>query len=349
MPYQDPYFRLLIEHSSDAIALVSREGKIVYASPAIKRILGYSSTEFQKINVINLINQDDLVLLTDQIKTLVENRGKTVRFQCRVIHKDGTWRWIESVSTNLLDQVDLQALVFNFRDITDQKEIELRKDEFISIASHELKTPLASLKGFAQILVRAVQEAPDPEKILHYSLKINDQIDRLAELVGDLLDVSKIRSGKLELNRERFSIDTLILEIAEDMQDITPGLKIETSLQANRQIYADKYRISQVLVNLISNAIKYSPKEQKIVISSKAISAGIQISVQDFGIGIFKKDLDHIFEQFYQARNKIRKSFSGLGLGLYISSEIIKRHGGKIWAESEKGVGSTFFVVLSIK
>ena len=346
MPYRDPHFRLLIEHSSDVIALLNAQKKIIYVSPAIESVLGYSVKEFSNLDPLKLIHSDDLPIINQQLNGLVK---EVTNFQVRVRHKDGNMKWVECFCTNLLDQPGLNALVLNFRDITYQKEVEKRKEEFISIASHELKTPLAALKGFAQILSLEVNNKMNKSKIIHYSQKINDQIDRLSELVQNLLDVSRIQSGKLELHKENFSIDALIQETCQDMQNLDSNHKIETNLSANCQIWADKYLISQVLINLITNAIKYSPQAKKIIISSRKINHNIQISVEDFGIGINKKDLEHIFERFFQSRNKIRTSFSGLGLGLYISSHIISQHGGKIWAESEKGKGSTFFAVLPIK
>lgn len=348
MPYRDPYFRLLIEHSTDAIALVNKEGHLIYVSPAIEQILGYTPQQFLKVKPTDIIHTDELGYITQIAASATTSRGKTINFICRAKHTNGTWRWIDVTCTNLFHVPELQAVVINFRDITEQKEIESRKDEFISVASHELKTPLATLKGFSQILISSSEKISDP-RILYFSHKINDQIDRLSALVNDLLDVSKIQAGKLSLNKENFEIDNLIREITVDMQNIITSHKIEIKLSANTKICADKYRISQVMANLISNAVKYSPNAKTILITSKRVNGHVEICVMDFGIGIFKKDISHIFERFYQARNKIRKSFSGLGLGLYICSEILKQHNGKIWVESEKGIGSTFFIKLPVK
>lgn len=342
MSYRDSYFRLLVEHSTDAIALINRQGAVLYASPATEKILGYTVAELKKIELSDIIHPDDLPIQLAVLSDLIKTPKKTITMQFRIKHKDGRWLWVESSSTNLLSEPILKALVFNFRDITERKEIEYRKDEFISIASHELKTPLTSLKGFAQLLNGIVSKNPKQQKIYHYVTKINEQVDRLSDLVNDLLDVSKIQSGKLDLKKEWFLIDGLIIEIASDMQETTATHIIETQLDAPKKICADKYRISQVLINLVSNAIKYSPQGKRVIIFSNSAQNGVEVAVQDFGIGIAKKDLNFVFEKFYQAKNKIRTSFAGLGLGLYISAEIIKRHHGRIWVESQKGVGSTF-------
>lgn len=227
---------------------------------------------------------------------------------------------------------------------SERKEFERRKDEFISVASHELKTPIATVKGYGEILTKLLQNSGD-KRVMSYLLRMDQQIDRLTKLVTDLLDVSRIQTNKLELQKEQIRIDDLVKEIIDGMQPTTKH-KIIYEGNGNKPILADKYRLSEVLTNIISNAIKYSPKADKIFVKVSDNSEGVRVSVQDFGIGISQKHLDHIFERFFQVENRIRQSFSGLGLGLYISSEIIKSHGGRIWAESVKGKGSTFFFEL---
>lgn len=222
---------------------------------------------------------------------------------------------------------------------SEKQRLEERKNEFISIASHELKTPIATLKGYTQILEQHLQKNKDPGVRLYIS-KLSYQLDKLTKLVNDLLDVSKIQVGKLELHKENLEISKLVKEVVEDMQ-LNSKHKIVFKQQGERQIMADRDRISEVVTNLISNAIKYSPKSNKVLVQTIGNGNGVLISVQDFGIGISEKDKERIFERFFQADTRIRKSFSGLGLGLYISSEIIRRHGGDIWVDSVKGKGTT--------
>lgn len=229
---------------------------------------------------------------------------------------------------------------------SERKELEERRDEFISIASHELKTPLTTIKGYTQILNQFLQKIHD-KKILLYLGKMEEQLNRLTKLVNDLLNVSKIQTNKLVLQKEEFKIDDLIKSIIEEMQLTSKHQIIFESGSRGKRVWVDKYRISEVLINLLTNAIKFSPRSDKIYVRT-SFDANIVVSVQDFGIGITKKDKDRIFQRFFQADTKIRRSFQGLGLGLYISSEIIRQHGGTIWMDSVKGKGSTVFFSLPL-
>jgi len=226
----------------------------------------------------------------------------------------------------------------------EREQIEERKDEFISMASHELKTPITTIKGYTQILNQFLKQSKQShdKNLLSYIYKMEQQLNRLTKLVNDLLDVSKIQSGKLQLQRQRFKVDKLVEEVIEDMQIIS---KHKIAFEKNGKIpkvWADRYHISEVLVNLISNAIKYSPRSDKIFIRTSSNGEEVTVSVQDFGIGISKQDKDRVFERFFQADTRIRQSFQGLGLGLYISAEIIRQHGGSMLLDSVKGSGSTF-------
>lgn len=221
------------------------------------------------------------------------------------------------------------------------KQADKQKDEFLSIASHELKTPITTIKGYAQILNGYLSKNKDSKSLVYVS-KLELQIDRLGDLIKELLDVSRIQSRKLELNKERFNLTDLVKDVVEDMQYANKSHKIIVMGEVKKQIMADKHRISQVLINFISNAIIYSPKADKVIVKVFFDHKSVGVSVSDFGIGIKGSHLNKVFERFYQDKNRIRVSNGGLGLGLYISKEIIKKHNGKIWARSEKGKGSTF-------
>ena len=227
------------------------------------------------------------------------------------------------------------------KDIEERIEIDKKKDEFISIASHELKTPVTSLKAYTQILQSTFDEDKN-EKASAMLSKMDKQIDKLTGLIVDLLDVTKIDKGEMVFDIEKFDINDLVTEIAEEMQRTTQKHKIKLELKDCKKIRGDRNRIGQVIVNFISNAIKYSPGKEKIIVSSKCEDQQVIISVKDFGIGIPKSEHDHIFKRFFRVSGKNNYTFPGLGLGLYISSEIIKRHKGEISFESKEGKGSTF-------
>lgn len=264
----------------------------------------------------------------------------------RIIRPDGKYRWIQSKADVYFDEKKHPEKVVGINiDITSRKDLEHQKDEFISIASHELKTPLTTIKSYTEVLKNILEEN---NRASEYLNKMEYQISRLSLLVNDLLDVSRIQSGKVILSKERFDLERLIKDIIEDLHQNSQKHTIIYKGHIKKKIYADKYRISQVLINLLSNAIKYSPKADKIIVSTSSNKTKVVVKIQDFGIGINKKDLGKIFEPFFQVNNRIRQSFSGLGLGLHISSEIIKKHGGEISVKSVKGQGSTFSFNLPI-
>lgn len=225
--------------------------------------------------------------------------------------------------------------------MTERKRVEKTKDEFISMAAHELKTPITTIKGYAQLLEQYLKKTKN-KKALLYTSKMDSQIDSLTRLIIDFFDVSKIQSGKLELEREEFEVDSLVKTVVEDMHQMIPNHKILIIGKTGKKLLADKYRISQVLMNLLSNAAKFSPKSDQIKIFLSAKNNWVTVRVQDFGIGISERDIASVFDRFFQARTNVRQSAAGMGLGLYISSEIIKRQRGKIWVKSQKGRGSTF-------
>ncbi len=231
----------------------------------------------------------------------------------------------------------------------ERMQFEKRKDEFLSIASHELRTPLTSITSFTQLLKKQSEQKQDNQSTL-YLTKIDGQLTKLNNLIGTLLDITKINSGKIDYLDEQCQIGELTKEVIDDFQIVTTSKhKIALFGETNAIITADKYRIEQVLTNLLSNAVKYSPEADKIIINIQSDGTTVTISVQDFGVGISKSEQNRIFDRFYQGDGKKDDFPGGLGLGLYISSEIVKRHGGKIWVESTKGKGSTFFLSLPLR
>jgi signal transduction histidine kinase len=186
------------------------------------------------------------------------------------------------------------------------------------------------------------------QKMAHMLQKMNMQISRLNFLVKDLLDVTRIEGNKLRFNRERFEFNGMVKEVTEDMQILHSSYNLILDLAEAVEVCYDKERIIQVLTNLIANAIKYSPVNKDIYISINNNGKEITCTVKDYGIGIPKEVQKDIFERFYQVMDGKINSFPGLGLGLYISAEIIKRQNGNIWVKSEWGEGSTFYFSLPL-
>jgi len=237
-------------------------------------------------------------------------------------------------------------ILIAIEDITDKKEIDRRKDDFLSIASHELKTPLTTIKGFVQLLKR-MAPAESSEKFLVTLDKVSIYVDRLNNLISELLDTSKIQSGNIEIHKEPFEIEKLLRDTIENLSLATPQYTISINTNTNATILGDELQISQVINNLVSNAIKYSPGQNKIDIYCNKVGNFIKVSITDYGMGITQQDQSKIFDRFYRARD-IQKKFPGMGIGLYICHEIIANHDGTLWVESEIGKGSTFNFTLPI-
>lgn len=227
-----------------------------------------------------------------------------------------------------------------------RKEAERKKDEFISIASHELKTPMTSIKGYIQLLERSI-EKNDIETTKIRLGKVQNQIEKLNLLVADLLDISKIESGKLKFNKKHFCYDEVLSHILEVMQQSNPHITIMKIGQVEDSVYADEMRIEQVIINFITNAIKYSPGSEEIHVRTEIQDGHIYCAVRDFGIGMSPEHQNKIFDKFYRIEETSER-FQGLGIGLYICQEIIGRHEGTIGVKSTPGQGSEFYFTLPL-
>lgn len=221
------------------------------------------------------------------------------------------------------------------------------RETFISIASHELKTPITSLKVYTQVLLQQAQRQGDTN-MSRYLSKMDQQVEKMNKLIKDLLDVSRMQLGKLTFRLEYFDIDELAKEVVDAIQLTTKNHFIIISGKGGK-VYGDKDRIGQVIINLLINAIKYSPDADKVVVRLSRLGQKVVVNVKDYGIGIEKKNQDKIFQRFYQIDNSPTPTTAGLGIGLYISTEIVKRHGGNLWVESTKGKGSTFSFAIPAK
>src|ERR1017187_727799 len=339
-------FKALIEKSNEAIAVVDLKGKIFYASPATRKVLGYSPAELRRIEVFSKLNPDETDMLRNQIMPVLEVGNKSITVEHRFLQKNEEWAWIESTITNLLNEPAVRGIVVNFRNVTERVMLERQKDDFVSIATHELKTPVTSIKAYAQILFRRFNKEGNTAAAGMIE-KMDGQLNKLIGLIGDLLDVTKIESGRLQMHEGLYAFNGLITEIAEELQRTTDDHRIILNLDSDIEIYGDRERVGQVLTNLITNAIKYSPRSKDIFVSTISNSESVTVQVKDHGIGISKESQENVFERFYRVSGPENQSFPGLGLGLYISREIIQRQGGKIWVESEKNNRSTFCFCLS--
>ena len=237
------------------------------------------------------------------------------------------------------------------------KELDRMKSQFLSIASHELKTPITAMSGFLQVALRRVrrlsQDETAPAPVGDGLRSVTDQLEvvyrqtgKLARLVDELLDVSRIQTGRIEFRYGDVDMGELANEVATRMQLTTTTHHISVRRDSENVVTADRDHLEQVLNNLVTNAIKYSPSGGTITIDVRPDDDGVRLSVTDQGIGIPEKELEAIFGLFYRSPDRAARDAAGMGLGLYISREIVVRHGGRIWAESVGGKGSTLNVVI---
>ncbi len=263
--------------------------------------------------------------------------------------EDKKERWIRAKGKVFFDEQDTPArFIGSVIEITEQKQNEQRKNDFIGIVSHELKTPLTSIKAYIQLLNRKAHQKGDQADASLLS-KAESQINKMTAMIKGFLDVSRLESGKIIIEEEDFSINTLIEEVIADVAAIAPDYPIVFPPSEPIWVCADREKISHVIHNILNNAIKYSPVGSPVKVTCKLEDGMATVSIQDEGIGIAKQDLDKLFGRYYRVQNPNVKMISGFGIGLYLSAEIIKRHDGKIWAESEEGKGATFFFSLPEK
>lgn len=266
--------------------------------------------------------------------------GNTVFGVCELVTNDR--RPLDAHLLTTFSSIGFQIAEFIQRKKA-QQQIERQRQGFIALVTHELKGPLTSIKGYAQLLKSKMDDGGKTH--IDYLDRINTNVDNLIELVNGLLDIAQVRTGKIKFHRRTFSLDKLIDEIVSNIDPVVTHKLIRTG-NVGKSIKGDKERIGIVISNLISNAIKYSPNAKTIKIKSWSEVDKVLVSIQDFGIGIPKEAQENIFQLFYRVGTPDVTKTSGVGLGLYISTTIIKAHGGRIWVKSEHGRGSTFYISL---
>jgi PAS domain S-box-containing protein len=273
-------------------------------------------------------------------------------YQERLYLEDG--RVISVHLSPVSDRQEFLGTISIFRDITHQVEVDRLKSEFVATVSHELRTPMTPIKGYVEFLLMGGAGELNPQQ-LEFVNVIKTNIDRLSILVNDLLDVSRIESGKVALNFQPINMDEVVEEVLEviqqrsdeDARPVSFDVNIPTNLPS---VYGDAERVSQIVTNLVDNAYKYSPENSTVTINLHEVAGAVQLDVIDQGIGIFPDEQDKIFERFYRGENHLVMATSGTGLGLPIVKELVEMHNGEIWVRSTgvPGEGSTFSITLPI-
>jgi len=241
-----------------------------------------------------------------------------------------------------------QTILLAIEDVTKSRYYEKQKDEFASVIIHELKTPVSTISGYLQLL-QAHLSKRDDKKLLGYTDSMSGQVIRLTSLINGLLNSSKIRAVGFDYKERVFDIDELIEETIRDVQKTSETHVISLEGKIARNAEGDRERIAQVIMNLLINAIRYSPNATKIIVKTSIEKGKAVIGVKDFGIGISKKNQKKVFARFFRLNGAVKEPYHGVGLGLDISSQIIKHHKGKIWIESSEGKGALFNFSLPLK
>ncbi len=336
--------RITMENAKDyAIITLDTEGRILQWSYGAALSFGYTEAEAEGQPMEILFTPEDRqanIAAKELADALEQGAVLDERWHIR---KDGS-KFFSNGVTRPIYNPQLAGFVKVTRNMTAQRLLEDQKDEFIAVASHEMKTPVTSIK----LLTQYLREQSDNNEKLDADLvqRLDKQVNRLTQLIRDLLDTTKIAGGELSLNREQFDIDTFIEKHIEDLKSFSSGYSFSIDIRLGLSVYADKERISQVLTNLISNAMKYSETGTTIYIRSEQVPEGIRTSVTDKGIGIPEEMQAKIFDRFFRVNSEQMRGRSGMGLGLYISAGIIRRHGGSISVESKTGDGSVFSFII---
>lgn len=277
-------------------------------------------------------------------------KKKAFELEARIKNiQSGEFRYHLLKMSPVLEGEVVKNWVGTFTDINDQKKVEKEKDEFLSIASHELKTPLTSIKAYIQLLARKLKLDPQQAEA-SYLNKTQDQIEKLSNLITDLLDVSKIDNGKLKINRQVANLEDVIQNAIDTIIQTHDHLNVKIDwhgIRPNQPFLFDAVRIEQVIINFLTNAIKYSPKNNQIIVTTFVDDDEVKVSVTDFGIGIPDFKQDAVFKKFYRV-DESSLQFQGMGIGLYICAEIIKQHHGNIGLSSVVNEGSTFYFTLPL-
>jgi len=322
----------------DAVLVVDEAGTPVHTNAAYARMAGGPA--------IPLVPRDAQghALPSADTPQARAGRGDTFSQEFTLPSADGSQRWYEANGQPLHDHGAGHAVVV-IRDITLSAQHRHLQDEFLSLVSHELKTPLTSIHGYLDLLLVRVQHTSGDERLVRYATRADSQVRRLAALVHDLTDVARLQSGKLTLALAPVDLVPLVAGVVETARDLPPGhlIHLDAAPEPLRAT-GDAGRLEQVLFNLLTNAFAHASSDVPIDVRLRQEGAGVALEVQDYGRGIAADQLPHLFERFYQVARPDRPSQAGMGLGLFICQEVVTAHGGRITVVSTEGKGTTFTV-----
>lgn len=326
----------VLEQLTDGVIIADADGRVQFANPAAGKLFGVNNPLGQ--SVAQVVRNHQLIEAWKRCQQTRKLQTESAEIATRK----------QSLQFIVIPDKYGGGSLLLVQDLTRVRKLEAVRRDFISNVSHELRTPLASLKALTETLQNGALS--DPEVAPRFLDRIHTEVDALTQMTQELLDLSRIESGQVELNFQSIDPNKLLLSAAERMKAQAERAKLKLHVECGEDlpmVQADKNRLEQVLVNLIHNAVKFTKPGGEIALSAESDDGGVRFGVRDTGIGIPQESLSRIFERFYRVDSS--RTGSGTGLGLSISKHIIEAHGGRIWAESEEGRGSTFYFLLPHK
>jgi PAS domain S-box-containing protein len=339
-------FRTLIQYSSDAIALIDNTGNLLYASPSTEQLLGYTQEEFIGKNGFSLVHQDDLDRTQKVLQQLLTYPQEIVTVEYRMLHKDGRWIWMEAIARNVLDDPTIQGIIVNYRDITERKHIEQLKSDFISLVSHQLKTPVAILRGYIDNMLAGLTGKLNPKQ-QEYLLLMQEVAARNYHLISNLLNVSRLERGVISVNLQTISVGQIIDIAISSYKPFAEkkGLMIDTTgVSQELKIIADKEKLTHVVGNIIHNAINYTEKGS-IIVKTKEVGEFVHIEIIDTGVGMTEDKLKTLFTK-NQVMSGGASTLTGIGVGLYIAKQFMILQHGDVLVTSKIRKGTNFTLII---
>ena len=346
-------FRGLVDMIPNRINLATADGINFFYNKSWVDYLGLSMEELVEKDWKSFVHPDDFKKLQREVKYALKF-GESFEIETRVQGKDDEYNWHYTKCIPIKNEKgEVSSWISSSTEIQKMKEEEIRKEAFLRLVSHELKTPVTSIKGYVQLLLsmlpRDNSEVDKKLVIKPYLNRIETQVERLIRLIREMLDLSRIEQSELILQLTEFNLNDHIKSVVDDLSYSVNEMEVEVKNEDEAMVLADKDRIGQVLNNFITNALKYSPDSNKVDIRIfKNSEDTIAVTVKDFGIGIEKKEQYQIFRRFYRVEGNKDDTYDGFGIGLYLSNEIIDKHQGKILVNSEPGAGSEFTFILPL-
>ena len=335
----------MAEGTDVLISVGDESGNAVYFNQAWTNFTGIEMNSLLGTEWTKLIHPEDKDHFWHIYLSAFEQHSPfTAEF--RILNKEGDYRWLLAKGPPRINEDgSFEGYICSCIDITDMKRDEQRKNDFIGMVSHELKTPLTAINGFVQVLQNRAKKDHNDYFLTALDKTLN-QIRKMTTMINGFLNVSRLESAQLVIQKTDFNLNNLLAEMVEESDLIQYSHTITLSIPENITVNADRDKIGNVISNLLSNAVKYSAAGTNVNVSCNTTSSEVIVSVADHGIGISTVDANKLFQRYYRVGSN--HTISGFGIGLYLSAEIVQRHGGKIWVDSTEGKGSTFFFSLPI-